>query len=719
MSLLTNNITDNQFELLHSTNASGEWAAILATENKFVDKNIAVRITTPAVGSLSLAVTDNNSNDVTVGTLSGNKYPLTASISGTLTAATAGWLTTSGYSVSDTSVIVGTISKADPVTSYSNTGLSTYFDTVSNPASASDYDVSITPKYTNGAGYLAVHSTATNNGGIGYWTIKTVNPTFKAAPTGASDAQFTGITTSTSNNGIKVQTRYSINSVNIQYNAAAKGWIDKAASANTGSTTTSKSKTDGDVYYITGITVPTATPFTLTTTANGSADASVITVTNNNNRIIEATNAGTVYVRQTTSGKGDVYVKPYGGTADIQIIDDGSMLLSTVTPSTWSKNSTSKVATRGNFTYTTGYITNGNLPAAVFTSAAESGVTYLDLDDALVEANGAYVVPELAANGRLYIKRGYIDNVSISLGHLLADAANASGLLADHIRVNHSAYDSAGNLIVGTIPDLNATTYYPSTTDQTIAAGKYINGTQTFKAVTHNIIASMIAQGTTVKIGDSADDDRVVSIAGTFTSSSTVSSGQTAAAAAQILPGYSAWVNGSEVKGTMATATIKPNYNFPGSNDADLDNYITTTNATSSSYDVSIQKTYTNTVGYSVEHSSEQSYATVYYKLKAPIFTDAGGTISLVPTTDSATDTKRSIYTSNSITYITIADSAPLLADGKVYIKVSSTGKVKTTSSGRGAIKSSTTAKNSSGNDATGTHTSYVGITLYDGTYTA
>jgi len=42
---------------------------------------------------------------------------------------------------------------------------------------------------------------------------------------------------------------------------------------------------------------------------------------------------------------------------------------------------------------------------------------------------------------------------------------------------------------------------------------------------------------------------------GTFTSSSTVSSGQTAAGAGQILSGYSAWVNGAEVKGNIASKT--------------------------------------------------------------------------------------------------------------------------------------------------------------------
>ena len=107
-----------------------------------------------------------------------------------------------------------------------------------------------------------------------------------------------------------------------------------------------------------------------------------------------------------------------------------------------------------------------------------------------------------------------------------------------------------------------AQTIYPKTTDQTIAQGKFLTGAQTFKAVTtSNLTAANIKDGTVVKVGDSVDDDRVAAVTGTFTDASTVSSGQTAAAAGQILSGYSAWVDGTEVKGSIssrAAQTITP-----------------------------------------------------------------------------------------------------------------------------------------------------------------
>ncbi|MDV3426901.1 MAG: hypothetical protein LIR50_06875 [Bacillota bacterium] len=66
-----------------------------------------------------------------------------------------------------------------------------------------------------------------------------------------------------------------------------------------------------------------------------------------------------------------------------------------------------------------------------------------------------------------------------------------------------------------------ATTYNTSSTDQTISSGKYLTGTQTIKAVTYSgLSAENIKNGVTVKIGDSADDDRIANILGTYTGGS-------------------------------------------------------------------------------------------------------------------------------------------------------------------------------------------------------
>lgn len=109
---------------------------------------------------------------------------------------------------------------------------------------------------------------------------------------------------------------------------------------------------------------------------------------------------------------------------------------------------------------------------------------------------------------------------------------------------------------INSITAKSATTYNSSSSDQTISSGQYLSGAQTIKAVlASGISEGNIKYGVTIKVGDANDDDRIASATGTFTSSSTVSSGQTAAAAGQILFGYSAWVDGSEVQGSLSAMT--------------------------------------------------------------------------------------------------------------------------------------------------------------------
>lgn len=85
--------------------------------------------------------------------------------------------------------------------------------------------------------------------------------------------------------------------------------------------------------------------------------------------------------------------------------------------------------------------------------------------------------------------------------------------------IGYVSSGTAGNSSVSLTASVTtqaAQTIYPSTSDQTIAASRYLTGTQTVKAVKHNLDASKILSGTTFKIGDSSDDDRVASVAGTL-----------------------------------------------------------------------------------------------------------------------------------------------------------------------------------------------------------
>lgn len=78
-----------------------------------------------------------------------------------------------------------------------------------------------------------------------------------------------------------------------------------------------------------------------------------------------------------------------------------------------------------------------------------------------------------------------------------------------------------------------AQTIHPSMSDQTIASGRYLTGNQTIKAVTvSGLSADKILSGTTVKIGDSTDDDCVASVSGSV-SFQTIYSGSSAPSPSQ------------------------------------------------------------------------------------------------------------------------------------------------------------------------------------------
>lgn len=80
-----------------------------------------------------------------------------------------------------------------------------------------------------------------------------------------------------------------------------------------------------------------------------------------------------------------------------------------------------------------------------------------------------------------------------------------------------TALKNDGTDITGNIQSQAAQTIHPSTSDQTIASGKYLSGTQTVKGVLlTNLTAGNIKKDVVVKIGDSTDDDCVTSVTGTY-----------------------------------------------------------------------------------------------------------------------------------------------------------------------------------------------------------
>lgn len=85
-----------------------------------------------------------------------------------------------------------------------------------------------------------------------------------------------------------------------------------------------------------------------------------------------------------------------------------------------------------------------------------------------------------------------------------------------------------GSKVTGSISSKSAATYNTSASDQSIAAGQYLSGAQTVKAVTtSNIDAANIKSGVVVKVGDANSAGRIKNVTGTYKSTPTLTTSTT------------------------------------------------------------------------------------------------------------------------------------------------------------------------------------------------
>lgn len=150
---------------------------------------------------------------------------------------------------------------------------------------------------------------------------------------------------------------------------------------------------------------------------------------------------------------------------------------------------------------------------------------YINIPTGFNDAGGYYKISAVA-NGSASTPATSITanpSISVSSSGLITATASASKSVTPTVSAGYVSSGTAGTVTVSgsntsQLTTLGATTYNTSSTDQTITSGKYITGTQTIKAVTvSGLDASKILSGTTVKIGDANDDDRIASVSGSVT----------------------------------------------------------------------------------------------------------------------------------------------------------------------------------------------------------
>lgn len=145
-----------------------------------------------------------------------------------------------------------------------------------------------------------------------------------------------------------------------------------------------------------------------------------------------------------------------------------------------------------------------NVPSGFYESAASKSV-----------ASGSASTPNTTITAN--------PSISVSSSGLITANASASQNVTPNVSAGYVSQGTAGTVNVSgsktqQLDTQGATTYNTSTSDQTIASGKYLTGAQTIKAVTvSGLDASKIASGTTVMVGDENDPDRIANVSGTLT----------------------------------------------------------------------------------------------------------------------------------------------------------------------------------------------------------
>jgi hypothetical protein len=152
--------------------------------------------------------------------------------------------------------------------------------------------------------------------------------------------------------------------------------------------------------------------------------------------------------------------------------------------------------------------TSTDLSASGATVTAPSG--YYENSATKTVASGTVTAPASIAGTSATVSTG-TNTLTLSKTVSVTPSVTTAGYVSSGTAGNSSVS------LTASVTTKGATTYNTSSSDQTIASGTYLTGTQTIRGVTtSNLTADNIKQGVTVTVGDSADADRVLSVTGTY-----------------------------------------------------------------------------------------------------------------------------------------------------------------------------------------------------------
>ena len=499
----TNNVWPYEIEI---SDSGWTQSHTFNTVNKFLDANISVRAHANAVGTITLDLTNNSSTAVTVGTVSNGVYPLTANMSGKITAATAGWLGTSQVNVNENGVVVGTI-----VQSTLANGSTTISSGATVNPTASTQTINISAGYNSArtvkigpisAGPKATIKSGTATLGTLTYTHDATNNRFNisgtatisaaTAPTAGYISNTEGVGTKQGNSNTVSQTVNKITvgttissgtsgKVTPVINISAPGSGDTWTNAAEGTIETTKP--NSGVYVCVGapkIDKTIGVQGTVTSTGYGTADANgtqgsytkatAQTITAGTNaattKYILIKSAATPSVTTTNlSGTDAVTVGTLAsGYYPINVTNVTATVTMNIGTAGWyagGDSKSSKLATskqvgkmaqakftvNNNTVYcsTAGYVPKGSTSSVIGTIATGE-ISAVDSDPTDITNENTDLV--IASGGWLKMTAGYYPAMKVSLATLVPNGSNIAGH-ANYLLTGYQAYDNTGALVTG------------------------------------------------------------------------------------------------------------------------------------------------------------------------------------------------------------------------------------------------------------------------------